>query len=250
VFLLVKQGHTPYDRSIFVFSLPEIMKISRIALTLLTSLALASTATAQDTPQTTAATTSPTQASSTRLNTPATTTAAPAEKPAYVVDSLSTAIRSGPGNEYRTIGTVKAGETVTFIGDNPANGFIKIRDINGNEGWLSGDYISFTASPKANLEALKQQLGQQEMIAAQFEQERQTLQQAVAKAEAERDAAVQAAELAKQTTAQLTARLSEQNPELLHNKMVIGGGLIIGGILFGLLLPLITPKRRRNDRWM
>jgi len=67
---------------------------------------------------------------------------------------------------------------------------------------------------------------------------------------AERDAAVQAAELAKQTTAQLTARLADENPELLHNKMVIGGGLIIGGILFGLLLPLITPKRRRNDRWM
>ncbi len=228
------------------------MKISRIALTLLTGLALATAATAQQTQQVTPATTTPVQASSTPLPTAATTpaAAAPAEKPAYVVDSLSTAIRSGPGNEYRTVGTVKAGETVTFIGDNPANGFIKIRDINGNEGWLSGDYISFTASPKANLEALKQQLGQQEMIAAQFEQERQTLQQAVAKAEAERDAAVQAAELAKQTTAQLTARLADENPELLHNKMVIGGGLIIGGILFGLLLPLITPKRRRNDRWM
>lgn len=231
------------------------MKISRIALTLLTGLALATAATAQQTQQVIPATTTPTQASSTPLPTAATTPAAPAtatpvEKPAYVVDSLSTAIRSGPGNEYRTVGTVKAGETVTFIGDNPANGFIKIRDINGNEGWLSGDYISFTASPKANLEALKQQLGQQEMIAAQFEQERQTLQQAVSKAEAERDAAVQAAELAKQTTAQLTARLADENPELLHNKMVIGGGLIIGGILFGLLLPLITPKRRRNDRWM
>lgn len=231
------------------------MKISRIALTLLTGLALATAATAQQTQQVIPATTTPTQASSTPLPTAASTPAAPAtatpvEKPAYVVDSLSTAIRSGPGNEYRTVGTVKAGETVTFIGDNPANGFIKIRDINGNEGWLSGDYISFTASPKANLEALKQQLGQQEMIAAQFEQERQTLQQAVAKAEAERDAAVQAAELAKQTTAQLTARLADENPELLHNKMVIGGGLIIGGILFGLLLPLITPKRRRNDRWM
>lgn len=217
----------------FFLNLPQMMKFSRITYVLL-SLTLASSALAQQTePAGTAVT--PTAAN---------------EKPAYIVDHISTAIRSGPGNEYRTIGTVKAGETVTFIGDNPANGFIKIRDINGNEGWLSGEYISLTASPKANLEALKQQLGQQEMIVAQFEQERQTLQQAVASAQAERDAALQAAELAKQTTAQLTARLAEQNPELLHNKMVIGGGLIIGGILFGLLLPLITPKRRRNDRWM
>lgn len=173
-----------------------------------------------------------------------------AEKPAFIVDTLSTPLRSGPGNEYRTISTVRAGENVTFIGDNPANGFIKIRDISGNEGWLSGEYITYTASPKASLEALKQQLGQQEMIAAQFEQERQQLQQAVTTAESERDVARKEAELAKQTAAQLTARLAEENPELLQNKMVIGGGILAAGLLLGLILPAITPRRRRNDRWM
>ncbi len=180
------------------------------------------------------------------------TTAKPAaaEKPAFIIDSLSTPLRSGPGNEYRTISTVRAGESVTFIGDNPANGFVKVRDNTGAEGWLSGDYVTYNASPKANLEALKQQLSQQEMIAAQFEQERQTLQAEVSKAQSERDEAVKAAELAKQTAAQLTTRLAEENPELLQNKMVIGGGILLGGILFGLILPLITPKRRRNDRWM
>lgn len=225
------------------------MKISRLAYFILTTLVLAPVSQAQQSATSqpdAAAPTTPAQVVAN--NTP--NTAASREKPAYISDSLSTVFRSGPGNEYRTIGTVRAGEAVTFIGDNPANGFVKIRDINGNEGWLSGDYVSYTASPKANLEALKQQLSQQEMIAAQFDQERQSLQQAVSKAEAERDEAVKAAELAKQTTAQLTARLSEENPELLNNKMVIGGALIIGGILFGLLLPLITPKRRRNDRWM
>jgi SH3 domain protein len=180
------------------------------------------------------------------------TTAKPAvaEKPAFIIDSLSTPLRSGPGNEYRTISTVRAGESVTFIGDNPANGFVKVRDNTGAEGWLSGDYVTYNASPKANLEALKQQLSQQEMIAAQFEQERQALQAEVTKAQTERDEAVKAAELAKQTAAQLTTRLAEENPELLQNKMVIGGGILLGGILFGLILPLITPKRRRNDRWM
>jgi SH3 domain protein len=172
------------------------------------------------------------------------------EKPAFVIDALSTPLRSGPGNEYRTISTVRAGENVTFIGDNPGNGYIKIRDISGNEGWLSGEYITYAASPKANLDALKQQLGQQEMIAAQFEQERQNLQQAVVAAQTERDNAQKEAELAKQTAAQLTARLAEQNPDLMQNKMVIGGGILAVGLFLGLILPIITPKRRRNDRWM
>lgn len=192
----------------------------------------------------------PTSTTTTQVAAENTEKPAAAEKPAFIIDSLSTPLRSGPGNEYRTISTVRAGESVTFIGDNPANGFVKVRDNAGTEGWLNGEYVSYTASPKANLEALKQQLGQQEMIAAQFEQERQALQAEVTKAQAERDEAVKAAELAKQTTAQLTARLAEENPELLQNKMVIGGGILLGGILFGLILPLITPKRRRNDRWM
>jgi SH3 domain protein len=202
---------------------------------------------AQTTQEQPATATTPTAAVADAATQPAT---ASREKPAFVVDSLSTALRSGPGNEYRTISTVRAGETVTFIGDNPANGFVKIRDNSGTEGWLSGEYITYNASPKANLEALKQQLSQQEMIAAQFEQERQTFSQQLTQAQTERDDAVKAAELAKQTVAQLTARLAEENPELLHNKMVIGGGLIAAGILFGLILPAVMPRRRRNDRWM
>ena len=88
------------------------------------------------------------------------------------------------------------------------------------------------------------------MMVAQFDQERQQLQAAVTKAETERDEAIKNAELAKKTAEQLTARLAEENPELLNNKMVIGGGILGAGILFGLILPAIMPRRRRNDRWM
>ncbi len=213
-------------------------------------LLVASLASAVSVAQTSPATTTPATVPTTQAAAEPVKVAAGTEKPAFIIDGLSTPLRSGPGNEYRTISTVRAGESVTFIGDNPANGYIKIRDISGNEGWLSGEYITYTASPKANIEALKQQLGQQEMMAAQFEQERQNLQQAVVAAQTERDNAKKEAELAKQTAAQLTARLAEQNPDLLQNKMVIGGGILAAGLLLGLILPLITPNRRRNDRWM
>lgn len=172
------------------------------------------------------------------------------EKPAFIIDTLSTPVRSGPGNEYRTISTVRAGENVTYIGQNPANGFIKIRDDAGTEGWLSGEYISYSASPKSDLTSLKQQLRQQEMIVAQFEQERSTMQTALSAAEAARDAALKEAELAKQTTVAITKQLAEQNPPLAQNKMVIGGGILAAGLLLGLILPVFMPNRRRKDRWM
>jgi SH3 domain protein len=172
------------------------------------------------------------------------------EKPAFIIDTLSTPVRSGPGNEYRTISTVRAGENVTYIGQNPANGFIKIRDDAGTEGWLSGEYISYSASPKSDLTSLKQQLRQQEMIVAQFEQERSAMQTALSAAEATRDAALKEAELAKQTTVAITKQLAEQNPPLAQNKMVIGGGILAAGLLLGLILPVFMPNRRRKDRWM
>lgn len=213
----------------------------------LSGLLFASQVFAQEAPQT--QTTNAASAPQTTTATP-TTDKPSQEKAGFIVDSLSTALRSGPGNEYRTISSIRSGEAVTVIGDNPANGFLKIRDIQGNEGWLAGDYVTFTASPKANLEALKQQLSQQEMMVAQFDQERQQLQAAVTKAETERDEAIKNAELAKKTAEQLTARLAEENPELLNNKMVIGGGILGAGLLLGLILPAIMPRRRRNDRWM
>lgn len=194
----------------------------------------------------------PIYAQETTVESPAIAVEKPAanEKPAFIIDTLSTPVRSGPGNEFRSIATVGAGENVTYIGQNPANGFIKIRDNAGNEGWLSGEYITYTASPKSSLESLKQQLSQQEMIAASFEQERTALQAAVTAAETARDQAVQEAQLAKQTTAALTKQLAEQNPPLAQNKMVIGGGILAAGLFLGLILPVIMPNRRRKDRWM
>lgn len=219
------------------------------ALTLcLPAAALQQTATATTTPaqnQTVPPTTSPTADKVVAQEKPAVV-----EKPAFIIDSLSTPLRSGPGNEYRTISSVRAGENVTYIGQNPANGFIKVRDAEGAEGWLSGEYITYSASPKASTESLKQQLRQQEMIVAQFEQERQQLQQALSAAEAARDQAVQESELAKQTTAALTRQLAAENPPLAKNKMIIGGGILAAGLLLGLLLPVLMPKRRRHDRWM
>lgn len=186
------------------------------------------------------------------VNPPANDTAKPATtaKPAFIIDNLPTALRSGPGFEYRTIASVQSGQAISVIGDNPSNKFVKVRDESGTEGWLSGDLITYKQSPKANLESMKQQLSQQEMMVAQFEQERQQLQELITKAEKERDQAVQEMQLAKATATQLTQRLAEENPDLLHNKLVIGGGILLAGLCFGLLLPSLIPRRRDRDRWM
>jgi SH3 domain protein len=195
--------------------------------------------------------TTPTSAAAT-VNPPANDTSKPATtaKPAFIIDNLPTALRSGPGFEYRTIASVQSGQAISVIGDNPSNKFVKVRDESGTEGWLSGDLITYKQSPKANLESMKQQLSQQEMMVAQFEQERQQLQELITKAEKERDQAVQEMQLAKATSTQLTQRLAEENPDLLHNKLVIGGGILLAGLCFGLLLPSLIPRRRDRDRWM
>ena len=257
MFLLVKRLTTPYDPKHYSpdpvgceLDMSDLLRLVLCTTLLTTSVcALAQTTTAQPTQAAAQTTPQNTGATASQNNTEKPADKG-AEKPAFIIDTLSTPLRSGPGNEYRTLSTVRAGENVTHIGQNPANGFIKIRDDVGNEGWLSGEYITYVASPKSSLESLKQQLSQQEMIAAQFEQERVALQAAVTSAESARDTAVQEAELAKQTAIALTKQLSEQNPPLAQNKMVIGGAVLAAGLLLGLILPALIPSRRRKDRWM
>lgn len=56
------------------------------------------------------------------------TWAAHAEDKRYISDELSTYVHSGPGNQYRIVGTLNAGEEVTLLSVNDSTNYGQIRD--------------------------------------------------------------------------------------------------------------------------
>jgi SH3 domain protein len=45
------------------------------------------------------------------------------------------------------------------------------------------------------------------------------------------------------------AQLGDENKQVLMRYMVYGGGIAGAGLLAGLILPMLTRGRKRNDRW-
>lgn len=58
-------------------------------------------------------------------------TAVHAEEKRYVSDELNTRVRSGPGDNYRLVGTINAGEEVSVLQTNDSTSYAQIRDSNG-----------------------------------------------------------------------------------------------------------------------
>ncbi|NEN67507.1 TIGR04211 family SH3 domain-containing protein, partial [Escherichia coli] len=63
-------------------------------------------------------------------------TAVHAEEKRYVADKLNTWVRRGPGDNYRLVGTINAGEEVSVLQTNDSTSYAQIRDANGRTAWI------------------------------------------------------------------------------------------------------------------
>lgn len=81
-----------------------------------------------------------------------------AEEQRFISDALSTYVHSGPGNQYRIVGTINAGDPVTLLGINQQSQFAQIRDAKGRSVWLPLDQLSNQPSLRTRVPALEAQL--------------------------------------------------------------------------------------------
>ena len=62
-------------------------------------------------------------------------TIAHADEKRYVSDELNTWVRSGPGDNYRLVGTVNAGEEVQLLQTNNDTQYAQVKDSSGRTVW-------------------------------------------------------------------------------------------------------------------
>ncbi|PLY07843.1 MAG: TIGR04211 family SH3 domain-containing protein [Arcobacter sp.] len=178
----------------------------------------------------------------------------------YVSDDLFAYIHSGPGTQYKIVGSVDAGEHINTIQTNENAGYTQIKDSKGRTGWINSKYISNqiglkerlpkleielanlneqlnTAKDKANedkssleknLESYKSQVNELQNTNSKLDKELQEVQA---------------------LNRNLNAKLDTQKDDLLMRWFTYGG--MVGGIglVLGLILPSLIPSRRKKARW-
>jgi SH3 domain protein len=73
---------------------------------------------------------------------------------AYIVDSLKVALRSGPGNDQKSLGMAESGNPVEVL--KPGEEWSQVRLGNGTEGYLLSRYLTATPPARFRLDQLQE----------------------------------------------------------------------------------------------
>lgn len=165
----------------------------------------------------------------------------------YVSDNLHTFIHSGPGTKYKIIGSVNTGEHIKIV--RKESNFTLVKDSKGRSGWINSKYVSKKAGLKERLPKLETQLKE---LKIQLDKNKKSL-----------ESRANQVSMLEKTNTKLNKQLDEiqtQNDELdskldtKKNDLLMQwfsyGGMVGGaGLLLGLIIPVLIPKRRNKSRW-
>lgn len=177
-------------------------------------------------------------------------------KDRYISDNLFTYMHAGPSNQFRIIGSVNAGDKITLVATNRDSGYSQVVDSKGRKGWVESKYVSTRPSMAERLPALEKELGEvKEKLAnarRSSDDEKSGLVDSLeARNEQIKELEKNYADMNKQLTAsqsevrELRAKLDTQKEDLLLKYFMYGGGVAGIGLIFGLVLPHLIPRRKK-----
>ncbi|CAK9883891.1 MAG: hypothetical protein XXXJIFNMEKO3_00265 [Candidatus Erwinia impunctatus] len=179
----------------------------------------------------------------------------------FISDELTTWTRSGPGNEYRLAGTVNAGDEVTLLQVNTNTQYAQIEDANGRTAWLPLKLLSETPSLRSRVPQLEDQVknltDKLANIDNAWNQRTADMQKKVAGSDnaisslkSENQQLKNELIIAQKKVDAANVQLDDKQRAIIMQWFMYGGGVAGIGLLLGLLLPHIVPRRKKKDRWM
>ncbi|MDY6829699.1 MAG: TIGR04211 family SH3 domain-containing protein [Pseudomonadota bacterium] len=219
-----------------------------------------------------------TTASVTLLAVLASTWAVPAAaETAYVTDSWRFDFRAGPGSQWRILQLLDSGTEVELLGETE-DGWVKAK-VGAEEGWLRANYLRRSApfsirlrEANAALTAAQSALeesraayteleAKHEGLSAQYEalqqetetlalqlQEIRTLSANAIQTDAQNRQLLQQNQQMKDNLELAQAKVSQLEQKVASNEFYFGAGAILLGLVLGLILPYMRP-RRKNTEW-
>lgn len=184
-----------------------------------------------------------------------------ADEKRYISDDLITYIHSGPGNQYRIVGTLNAGDEVTLRSVNDSTKYGEIVDSKGKTAWIPLDQLSNVPSIRTRVPDLEQQVktltDKLANIDSSWNQRTAEMQQKVSSSDGiinglkkENQDLKNQLIVAQKKVSAVNVQLDDKQRDIIQQWFMYGGGVAGVGLLLGLILPHLVPRRKKNDRWM
>ncbi|MBZ2167629.1 TIGR04211 family SH3 domain-containing protein [Marinobacter sp. F4216] len=200
-------------------------------------------------------------------------------KTAWVDDQIYLPVRAGAGTQFRIIENAVPSGTPLEVLETTDTGYTRVRTPKGTEGWVSSQYLSDTPIAadllrRANqeLEQARNELNQVKEQLSATTKERNQLESSEASLSDQSQELKEELQRIKSIAAD-SINLERRNRELLEENqkirndlevltaenerleaskesdfMLLGAGLVLGGVVLALLIPMLKPTRK-TDNW-
>lgn len=174
----------------------------------------------------------------------------------FISEDLFTYMHTGPGSNFRIIGSVDAGTKINVLNSN--SGYSQIVDDRSRKGWVESKYITNKPGLKTRLPAIEAELA--DVKSRLLNAKNTATENNKDLIESLEQRTTQVTELEEHTSnlnqklidaqseiRELSARIDTQKDDLLMRYFTYGGIVAGIGLLFGLILPHVLPRRKKNN---
>lgn len=168
---------------------------------------------------------------------------------AYITDNLFVYMHSGPGKNYRILGSVQAGTELQLLDENKESGYSQVKDSRGRTGWIDKRNISKRPGLAQQNAKLKSQLSELQAELNSAQRDMPLLRQSTNELEVKnRELSAEIENLNSQIE---SSRNQKQQASDKQQKqlLIYGGGIAFIGILLGIIITIVLSRRKRYDGW-
>jgi SH3 domain protein len=178
----------------------------------------------------------------------------------YVSENISTYLHSGPGLNYRIIGTAKVGETLTTLKYDQKSKFTQVKTSKGKIAWIKNSELQEELTATALLPQVQKELLEAQTRLKNIDSENEKTQQdniqsitdkenLIAKLQSEKKFLEENMEKLKARNLELDLLQDTKDERVKMEWMMYGGSVLVFGLLIGLIIPFLPRRKKRRDNW-
>ena len=176
----------------------------------------------------------------------------------YVTENLNAYLRRGAGEQFKIAGMIQSGEQVNVL--EQQGKYSLIRDGKNREAWILTAELSKTPSSKLENPQLKAQIQELTLklnhLDSDWQQRTVEMQRRTKQSEQQSNELLEQnaqlkreLEITKNKNRDLEALLDAGKREIAVQWFIYGGCVLGFGLVLGLIIPHILPRRKRRDDW-
>lgn len=176
-------------------------------------------------------------------------TSSSTNKQGFIIDDLSIYMHTGPGTNYRILGTINAGSEIKTTGKSD-KGYSEIIDDKNRNTWVETKYLTTKPGLRYVVAELNGKIASSSDYTSQLDGEVNQLRSSVEMLTEDKNQLLSKLKQVEQQLKTTTSKVKDQDTKILTQRFY-NGAIVLGvGLILGLILPRFFARRKSSmDSW-